>query len=120
MSESTSRLGRIGILWRGDAQAQRSAIPETSRFKAVFAALTEAGVLAEPVVYEDDIAEAVRAQLARLDGVLVWVNPIDEDRNRAKLDALLREAASRGVWVSAHPDVILKMGAKEVLHRTAQ
>ena len=23
-----------------------------------------------------------------------------------------------GVWVSAHPDVILKMGAKEVLHRT--
>ena len=24
----------------------------------------------------------------------------------------------RGVWVSAHPDVILKMGTKEVLHRT--
>src|SRR5205085_10758589 len=23
-----------------------------------------------------------------------------------------------GVWVSAHPDVILKMGTKEVLHRT--
>ena len=26
-----------------------------------------------------------------LDGVLVWVNPIHEDRNRAHLDALLRE-----------------------------
>ena len=26
--------------------------------------------------------------------------------------------AARGVWVSAHPDVILKMGTKEVLHRT--
>jgi hypothetical protein len=24
----------------------------------------------------------------------------------------------KGVWVSAHPDVILKMGVKEVLHRT--
>jgi hypothetical protein len=34
------------------------------------------------------------------------------------LDALLREVAARGVWVSAHPDVILKMGTKEVLHRT--
>ena len=26
--------------------------------------------------------------------------------------------ASKGVWVSAHPDVILKMDVKEVLHRT--
>ena len=26
--------------------------------------------------------------------------------------------ALRGPWVSAHPDVILKMGVKEVLHRT--
>jgi hypothetical protein len=25
---------------------------------------------------------------------------------------------ARGPWVSAHPDVILKMGVKEVLHRT--
>jgi hypothetical protein len=31
---------------------------------------------------------------------------------------LLREVAVRGAWVSAHPDVILKMGTKEVLHRT--
>jgi hypothetical protein len=50
--------------------------------------------------------------------VLVWVNPIHEGRNRTHLDALLREVAARGVWVSAHPDVILKMGTKEVLHRT--
>ena len=53
-----------------------------------------------------------------LDGVLVWVNPIHDGRNRANLDALLREMAASGVWVSAHPDVILKMGTKEVLHRT--
>jgi hypothetical protein len=34
------------------------------------------------------------------------------------LDPLLREVAGRGSWVSAHPDVILKMGTKEVLYRT--
>jgi hypothetical protein len=34
------------------------------------------------------------------------------------LDALLRDVSSRGVWVSTHPDVILKMGVKEVLCRT--
>src|SRR5919205_2200240 len=118
MSTSTARLGRIAILWRGGEVARRSAKPETSRFKAVFAALADVGVDAEAVVYEDDVIDAVRAQLARLDGVLVWVNPIHEGRNRANLDALLREVAARGVWVSAHPDVILKMGTKEVLHRT--
>ena len=117
-SQSTASVGRIGILWRGDESARHSARPETSRFKTVFAALAEVGVEAEPIVYEDDVADAVRAQLATLDGVLVWVNPIHEGRNRANLDALLREIAARGVWVSAHPDVILKMGAKEVLHRT--
>jgi hypothetical protein len=118
MSESKACLGRIAILWRGDEAARSSATPETSRFKAVFAALADVGVDAEPVVYEDDVLDAVRAQLATLDGVLVWVNPIHQGRNRANLDALLREIAGRGIWVSAHPDVILKMGTKEVLHRT--
>jgi hypothetical protein len=118
ISDSITRLGRVGLLWRGDEAARRSATPETSRFKAVFAALADAGVDAEPVVYEDDVLDAVRAQLVGLDGVVVWVNPIHEGRNRANLDALLREVAARGVWVSAHPDVILKMGTKEVLHRT--
>ena len=118
MSKPAARLGRIAILSRGDEATRRSASPETSRFKAVFTALAEVGVDAEPVVYEDDVLDAVRAQLATLDGVLVWVNPIHEGRNRAHLDALLREVAARGVWVSAHPDVILKMGTKEVLHPT--
>ena len=113
-----ARLGRVAILWRGDEAARRSATPETSRFKAVFAALADVGVETEPVVYEDDVLDAVRAQLAAVDGVLVWVNPIHEGRNRANLDRLLREVAASGVWVSAHPDVILKMGTKEVLHRT--
>jgi hypothetical protein len=118
MFEPTARLGRIAILWRSDKAARRSASPETSRFKAVFAALAKVGVDAEPVVYEDNVLDTVRARLATFDGVLVWVNPIHEGRNRANLDALLREVAARGVWVSAHPDVILKMGTKEVLHRT--
>jgi hypothetical protein len=118
ISKPDARLGRVAILWRGDEAARRGAAPETSRFKAIFAALADVGVDAAPVVYEDDVLDAVRAQLAVVDGALVWVNPIHEGRNRAKLDALLREVAARGVWVSAHPDVILKMGTKEVLHRT--
>jgi hypothetical protein len=118
MAEPTAPLGRIAILWRGDEAERRTATPETSRFKAVFAALSDVGVEAKPVVYEDYVLAAVREQLATLDAVLVWVNPIHKGRDRANLDALLREVAARGVWVSAHPDVILKMGTKEVLHRS--
>src|SRR5262245_63104327 len=51
MSKPTARLGRIAILWRGDQEARRSATPDTSRFKAVFAALAHGGVHVEPVVH---------------------------------------------------------------------
>ncbi|MFN3350632.1 Cj0069 family protein [Pseudorhodoplanes sp.] len=118
MPDTDTSLGRVAILWRGDEAARRVATPESSRFRAIFAALADVGVAAIPVVYEDDVLDAVARQLAKLDGVLVWVNPIHEGRNRATLDALLRDLAKRGVWVSAHPDVITKMGTKEVLYHT--
>ena len=35
-----------------------------------------------------------------------------------RLDAMLRDVTARGIWVSAHPDIILKMGVKQVLYRT--
>jgi len=47
--------------------------------------------------------------------VLVWVNPIEQGLDRSRLDPLLRDVAATGVFVSAHPDVILRMGTKEVL-----
>src|SRR5262249_26901147 len=112
------RLGRIAILWRGGEAGRSSAPSETSRVKAVFAALADVGGDAKTVGYEGDVFDALCAQLPTLNCVLAWVQPVPEGRNRANLDALLREVMARGVWVSAHPDVILKMGTKEVLHRT--
>src|ERR1700722_15462470 len=109
---------RIAILWRGDAEARRAATPQNNRFHRVFEELAALGVRAEPAVYADDFADEVRDQLLAADGVLVWVDPIHEGQTRTALDAILRDVASRGPWVSAHPDVILKMGVKEVLHRT--
>ena len=50
--------------------------------------------------------------------MLVWVNPIEKGLDRSRLDPLLREVAQSGVFVSAHPDVILRMGTKEVLVET--
>ena len=54
------------------------------------------------------------------DGALVWVNPIDAGHSRAPLDAVLREVAAAGVFVSTHPDVIMKLGTKDVLVDTRE
>src|SRR5262245_1363637 len=109
---------KVAILWRGDADARRSATPQGSRFHRIFQELDALGIDAEPAVFAEEFADEVREQLLSADGVLVWVDPIHQGKTRAALDALLREVASRGPWVSTHPDVTQKMGVKEVLYRT--
>ncbi len=111
-------VGKIALLWRGDREMRAKATTQNNRLRAVFDALVQLGVEAEPAVYSDDIVDEVRDQLLGVDGVLVWVDPISDGHDRSKLDPMLREVAARGVFVSAHPDVILKMGTKEVLYRT--
>ena len=118
IEQQTSRRPSIAILWRGDAAAHRDATPQNNRFVGVFEALDAAGIEARPVVYDETFAEAVRSQLLAVDGVLVWVDPIHLGKTRSALDPLLRDVAAQGPWVSAHPDILLKMGVKEVLYRT--
>jgi hypothetical protein len=113
---STQTPMRIGILWRGSPEPRE--VVELGRFGPVFSALNQRGLEPEAVLFTDDGADEVRKQLLGLGGVLVWVDPIADGRDRSLLDPLLRDVASRGVWVSAHPDVILKMGTKDVLVKT--
>jgi Domain of unknown function (DUF6815) len=111
---------RVGILWRSEWDPVDPTGPiDGCRLHSMFEAFEDLGVAAVPVIYSDDHASAVREQLRRLDGLLVWVNPIEQGLDRSKLDPLLREVAEAGVWVSAHPDVILRMATKQVLVDTA-
>ena len=75
---------------------------------------------ADSVTAFDDFYDEIYRQLTRVDGVLVWVNPIEGERDRRVLDALLREVAASGVFVSTHPDVVLKLGTKQVLYETRE
>ena len=111
---------RIGVLWRGNRSADARPTGQNCRLHRVFQALAECDVSAEAVIYSEEVRAEVHEQLLQLDGVLVWVNPIDGGRDRADLDDLLREVSRRGVWVSAHPTVIMKMGTKEVIFRTQE
>jgi hypothetical protein len=114
----SSKAHKIAVLWRGDGEAWQAATPGSNRFYRIFEELSALGIDAQPVVYHEEFADTVRAQLLAADGVLVWVDPIHQGKTRTALDPLLRDVAARGPWVSAHPDVILKMGVKEVLYRT--
>ena len=109
---------RVAIVFPAAAVSGKSARIEDTRFAGVAAALRDVGIEAEAVPYADEAAERVRAQLLRADGVLVWINPIQDGRDRTVLDALLEDVAAAGVFVSAHPDTIRKMGTKEVLYQT--
>jgi hypothetical protein len=115
---TAGKAGKLALLWRGNRRARGEATAHNNPLNRVFEALTALGIRAEPAIYTDDMAVDVREQLLKLDGVLVWVDPISDGQSRTQLDAILRDVASKGVWVSAHPDVILKMGVKEVLYRT--
>jgi hypothetical protein len=106
---------RIALVWRGEPRATPLQFP---RLRPIHDALETVGVSPAPIAFSEETAEEARAELLACDGALTWVDPLTEGVDRTRFDALLREAAAAGVWVSAQPEVILKMGVKEVLART--
>lgn len=106
---------RLAILYPGDRAARDRADPAESRFLKLFDAFAAAGVAAEPAIYHDDFRDEVLQQLLRVHGVLVWHNPIEAGGDRNRLDAMLRQVSASGVFVSTHPDTIMKLGTKDVL-----
>lgn len=109
---------RVAILYPGDHQARQNATPGNNRFSELFKAFAAGGVQVEPAVYQDVFCEEVRQQLMKVDAVLVWANPVEAGRDRAVLDSMLGDVAAADIFVSTHPEVILKLGTKEVLYRT--
>jgi hypothetical protein len=115
---SVAPIGKLALLWRGDREARRQATPENNRWHRVFAELAALNIHAEPAVYSEETADEVHEQLLKVDGVLVWVDPLSDGRTRFELDTMLRKIASKRIWVSTHPDVTRKLGVKEVLYTT--
>jgi hypothetical protein len=109
---------RVAILFPADPAQLSSSRVEHSRLKEVAHALTSAGAEVVSAPFCDEIAGEMEARLADVDFVLVWYNPFEGGLDRSRLNAMLRALAARGVGVSAHPDVIDKMGTKDVLFQT--
>jgi len=109
---------RLALMWRGNWRAPDQTTNHPERLAAFTSSLSALGVEMRLVVYFDEDIEAARRALLGCNGVMVWINPLADGRDRTKVDALLREISAAGVWVSTHPDTTLKMGTKEVLYTT--
>merc|ERR1712232_154111 len=75
------------------------------------------GWAAEPIYYSDAEYDAVKAKLEASTGIIVRINPGAYDGvTQSKVDGLLREIADeKGIPCMSHPDVMIKMGAKDAL-----
>ncbi len=106
-------------MWHGSAEDRAKQTLEGHRLEPTADAFRQQGFDVFPCVYHDGCAAEVEKQLLGFDAVQVWVNPITEDgHDRTKLDTLLRGVAEDGVFVSSHPNTILKMGTKTVVFDT--
>ncbi|GGF49888.1 Cj0069 family protein [Echinicola rosea] len=107
----------VGLMIYGDTNSTKNALTE-DKYKTLANSLSEAGFNVESVLYNDAVASHLEGELSRFSAVLVWVNPIEQGNDRSRLDAVLRNLSERGVFISTHPDVILKIGTKKVLYST--
>jgi hypothetical protein len=106
----------IALLIFGKPGSTRNALTE-EKYSKLATHFSENGFAVESILYHDSIADKLAGELTRFAAILVWVNPIEQETDRKILDALLSKLSGRGCFVSAHPDTILKIGTKEILHR---
>ena len=111
---------RVALVYRGDRAARDANVIDNPRRSPIAAALQNVGFAVEPAVYDDEWADEVLDELLAVRAALVWVDPVSEGQDRTRLDAVLRQVAESGVWVSAHPDTIQKIGTKDGLYETRE
>lgn len=107
----------VALMIYGDADSTRNVFSE-DKYKALAQSLSDAGLNVESILYHDSKVVQLEEYLTRFTAILVWVNPIEQGTDRRCLDALLLGLAGKGVYVSTHPEVILKIGTKKVLYST--
>lgn len=108
---------RIGFMLWGRAEGERDAFTD-EKYKGLAEHFEQHDLAVETITYNDAFAEHARAQAVQLDGLLVWVNPIEDGKSRALLDQVLDDVIAKGVMVSSAPETIRKIGTKRVLYDT--
>ena len=110
----------IALILYGDETSTRNAFTDDN-YKGLAEALTESGFNVESVLYHHSRAKQLITDLERFTAVLSWVNPkerLERGADNLNLDDILLSISKKGVFVSTHPKIILKIGTKKVLYTT--
>jgi hypothetical protein len=107
----------IALMIYGEPGSARNVFTE-EKYKKLAAYLVEQGLSVESVLYHHSVSGKLEKELTKYEAILVWVNPVEQGHDRTVLDAMLMNLSAQGIFVSAHPDTILKIGTKEILYRT--
>ncbi|HEV8508447.1 MAG TPA: Cj0069 family protein [Chitinophagaceae bacterium] len=111
--------GPIALMIFGEPGSAKNALTE-EKYKKLAIHFKEREFEVDSVLYHDSISGKLAKELSKYKAILVWVNPVEQGYDRKKLDVLLTELATNGCFVSAHPETILKLGTKEILHRVKE
>ena len=111
---------KVAILLSGDPNVYESISEEKRKLHGLFGAFEKEQIDAQLIVYADSYVSEIEQQLLKKDAVLVWINPIEKGNRRSILDAMLGRIADQNIFVSTNPNVILKIGTKDVLYTTKE
>jgi hypothetical protein len=109
---------RIAVVFPANQQEAAASRVEDSRLAGVALALGSAGAQVVSAPFHDNIASEIETRLDKVDFILVWYNPFEKGADRSGLNVMLKRLADQGVRISTHPDMIEKIGTKDVLYRT--
>ena len=104
---------RIGLMLPGK---KGEVTAETSRVKELFKDLYEIGINAELILFNNEDIELIEQECKDFDLIQVWVNPIHDGSDRSHLDEMLTRLSQQHIKIATHPQVILKLGTKDILY----
>ena len=113
-------MNSVALILYGDSSSSKSAFTDEN-FKELAESLSAHGLYVESVLYHHSKAKELEKYLERFTATLSWVNPkerIERGLDALNLDDILSNIAKKGVYVSTHPEIILKIGTKRVLYST--
>ena len=112
----------IALILYGDNNSTRNAFTDDN-YKMLAEALIESGFNVESMLYHHSKARLMQTDLLRFDAALSWVNPkerIERGTDNLNLDDILTTISNKSIFVSTHPEIILKIGTKRVLYTTRE
>jgi glutathione synthase/RimK-type ligase-like ATP-grasp enzyme len=106
----------IALMIYGEPGSTKNIFTE-EKYKKLAENFIKKGFDVHSTCYHDSVADSLSKELTKFDAILVWINPIEQQGDRKRLDTLLKDLSDRGHFVSAHPETILKIGTKEILYK---